>query len=714
MSFDQKVIIKENYFEMLSFQLDYAKHLSAEEINSMIESHKLAGFSLDNINKFFSSGLSNMENDSQGKGTRKFASKKVSHFGASPQQNQAEKKESVTLAKLFDSLAFLTQSIAIQIITLTKSIYSLNYIIATMFDQQISPYLEKNFMETCQKYIVDNIKDNYTNKESNIKHIISKIIQSPTERKISLLNEITKAERKTFTKDIRTKILVARALYKHSPNEETVSLMASTEYKDLTKKLYELDKQLTPQLKEENPSVYSYLLLEKEELLIMSPDSRVDILLKLYEHQNATGFISEAVMAQICAAALISEYLCLFQPDLWKNDIFQCDHPAEKFTVACPAAKSMIVPPDQEKDRIQLRGYCSTRYFTEYGMIYLIQAAMETCKKGTLFELSTRIHSLLNPILLHRHLWYVLQKHYITGQLSWKISGQMYTASDRMLGLYYKVEYPDKGVFIYREFEQLNLWQVSARLQKSSQIYADGKEVQVVTEGLELDKNKFNDPNKYYVHVKFLTQYFTPEEKTKRITVFEQNHNISQFYFDIPYSKDAQSGLEHCSLKRTIFTLPHPLPYLVNRVFIPPKNIETIIFSPIEYAVQNLQSQVGKIQEACVRVRAELDAAQRDLLAGKPQGEIQSMKELQPLIQGSLLVQVNEGPEKMAEVFLTGEENPHQGELRSTFRDFIEANSLAVKLHGELVMRYPIYSVLQEELELGLSKLTSKLQQYLK
>ena len=714
MALDQNIIIKKNFFEMLSFQLEYAKHLTDDEVKAIIDAHKMSGFSLDNINKFFAGGISKMEKEGEGKETRKFASKKMSHASISSQKNQAQSQEYTTITKIFDTLAFLTQSIAIYTITLAKSIYSLNYIIATMFDKQISPYLEKDFMETSQEFIVKNIKDNYTNKESNIKHIISKIIQYPTERKINLLNEITKAERKELRKDVRTKILVARALYKHSPTEETVELMAATEYKDLCKKIYDLDAQLTPQLKAENPSVYSYLLLEKEELLIMSPDSRVDILLKLYEHQNATGFISEAVMAQICAAALISEYLCLFQPDLWKKDIFQCNHPAEKFTVACPAAISMIVPQDQEKDRIVLRGYCTTKYFTEYGMIYLVQAAMETCKKGTLFELSTRIHSILNPILLHRHLWYVLQKHYITGQLSWKISGQMYTASDRMLGLYYKVEYPDKGVFIYREFEQLNLWQVSARLQKSSQIYAGGKEVQVVTEGLELDKNKFNDPNKYYVHVKFLTQYFTPEEKTKRITVFEQNHNISQFYFDIPYSKDAQSGLEHCSLKRTIFTLPHPLPYLVNRVFIPPKNIETIIFSPIEYAVQNLQSQVGKIQEACVRVRAELDAAQRDMLAGKPQGEIQSMKELQPLIQGSLLVQVNEGPEKMAEVFLTGEENPHQGELRSTFRDFIEANTLAVKLHGELVMRYPMYSVLQEELELGLSKLTSKLQQFLK
>ena len=142
---------------------------------------------------------------------------------------------------------------------------------------------------------------------------------------------------------------------------------------------------------------------------------------------------------------------------------------------------------------------------------------------------------------------------------------------------------------------------------------------------------------------------------------------------------------------------------------VPKENIEKITFEPIEYAVQNLQSQVSKIREACARVRLELQAV-------KPgdDTQVQSFKELQPLIQGSLLVQVNEGPEKMAEVFLTGDENVHQAELREVFRDFISANTYAVKLHGEMVMKFPVYAVLQEELELGLSKLTSKLQQYLK
>ena len=65
------------------------------------------------------------------------------------------------------------------------------------------------------------------------------------------------------------------------------------------------------------------------------------MLLQLYEHQNAPGFKSDAVMAQLCAAALVSEYLSFFERT--PEEFFHSKHPAEKFTVACSAAKTMIV-----------------------------------------------------------------------------------------------------------------------------------------------------------------------------------------------------------------------------------------------------------------------------------------------------------------------------------------------------------------------------------
>ena len=84
-------------------------------------------------------------------------------------------------------------------------------------------------------------------------------------------------------------------------------------------------------------------------------------------------------------------------------------------------------------------------------------------------------------------------------------------------------------------------------------------------------------------------------------------------------------------------------------------------------------------------------------------------------MQGSLLVQVNEGPKRIAEIFLSDEEeNEDKQELRNTFRLFLKVNSIAVKMHSNYVIKNPIYAVLQEELESALNRITSALQPYLK
>jgi hypothetical protein len=202
------------------------------------------------------------------------------------------------------------------------------------------------------------------------------------------------------------------------------------------------------------------------------------------------------------------------------------------------------------------------------------------------------------------------------------------------------------------------------------------------------------DPENYYIHVKAVDQYFTAEERRERMSVFEQNHDVKRFYFDLPFSKSAQASIEHCWLKRTIFTLPHPIPYLNFRVQVPLENIQKFEYSPIEYCCQNLQSQIDKINEAIVR---------------------EDYKALQPLLQGSLVVQVNEGPQKMAEVFLAGAaENQHTMNLRAIFRLFLETNRRGVVAHETYAQKNPVYVTLQEVLDQGLKRLRTALQPFLK
>ena len=81
-----------------------------------------------------------------------------------------------------------------------------------------------------------------------------------------------------------------------------------------------------------------------------------------------------------------------------------------------------------------------------------------------------------------------------------------------------------------------------------------------------------------------------------------QNHNVNRFYFGLPFFKDSKDSIENCWLKRTIITLPNPVPYLVSRIVIPPeKGIQVIEYSPIEYSCR---LKTGLFRLFCQRDRS--------------------------------------------------------------------------------------------------------------
>jgi hypothetical protein len=512
-----------------------------------------------------------------------------------------------------------------------------------------------------------------------------------------LLDLLLEMEAKACRSANRSIALITRACAKtHCPSTVLPLLKRTTQfYGVLIRALIEIDDNLvSTDLKASNPDIYSDLLMRKAELVARSPDARVRILLELMQFHVTQKYLSEAVSAQLTAAAVVAEYLL----KLGRVPADLHDKVAAKsFAIACPSAGSEECPPEVADDLPNIRGFCTSQYFSEYGLIYLFSTAMETCKRAQLFELSGKIQMLLSPIAVFRRLWHVVQKHFAGGGFQWQIIEALATKSDRSFGNYYRIEFPDRRVFIYRETAFANLWQVSERLKKSAEFYANGRPVEIVNEGEKLTEAALSkDCEKYCVHVKAVAQNFSKSERKKRVTPFEQNHNVDEFYFDIPLSKSAQASIEHCWLRRTVFKLPHPIPYIVKRVEIPPQNIRQFEFSPIEYSCQNLELQIDRIEEAMVR---------KDFGA------------LQPLIQGSLLTAVNEGPKKMAEVFLTGDEGSeneeHRIQLRALFRQFIRANSLAVVMHSDHAHQNPVFAVLQEELEIGLNRLSSTLQPYL-
>jgi hypothetical protein len=594
----------------------------------------------------------------------------------------------------FARMCFCVQTVMIALIRKHTGVHVLNGIIAPMCHQDIAPLLRPAFASAVRESLEREGAVIFSDPSSKVKDIVKWMLKDINAENAGAIERLVEIEAANFPSINRMTALITRALG-NGELAKRIAPFLPPRFGDRPAKILAVNERLSStELKTGNPEVYADLLLEKAELLAPSPDARVAVLLQLVAYHTERRYYSEAVIAQLTAAALVAEYL---QRLGRIPHYFPGDSAARCLATACPSAVSEECPASILADFPTIGGFCGSKQFSEYGLIFLIRTAIDACKRGQLYELSTKIRAILSPIAEQRGLWYVMKLQFETGKFAWQVIAKMSSVDDRTLGSYYRVQFQDKGNFIYRETRITNLWEFLNGVKLSAAYYANGRAVEVVNEGEELDSTAL-DPEKYYVHVKAVTQYFTPAERDHRVTVFEQNHNVSAFYFDVPVSKSAQASIEHCFLRRTVFQLPHPMPYIVKRVEVPPDHISRVMFTPIQNSCQQLQGQVTKIREALARAEY-----------GK----------LQMLMQGSLLVQVNEGPKKMAEVFLSGGDDEakdaveYRVELRKTYREFLAALADAVVLHSQYAKKMPVWTALQENLEAGLLTLTSALQPYL-
>lgn len=121
-------------------------------------------------------------------------------------------------------------------------------------------------------------------------------------------------------------------------------------------------------------------------------------------------------------------------------------------------------------------------------------------------------------------------------------------------------------------------------------------------------------------------------------------------------------------MKKTIITTEFHFPYLLKRIPVTQK--KDILITPIEIAISALQERITKLNQ-------ELS------LEGGP-----SSKTLSHVLQGSVMVTVNEGTLTYAKVFLG---NPSQypqhfvEELRDTFLQFFSTCQKALMINSKLI-----------------------------
>ena len=427
------------------------------------------------------------------------------------------------------------------------------------------------------------------------------------------------------------------------------------------------------------------LLFTRFKLFRRCPDLQLKILNEIAEFNLKKNNKMEYVTTLLLKAALILEYSCISGTI---PNVFSLEHCSSVFMKICPLAclcqsSNMIlrIPP-------AMQVFATGSEFTQIGYIDTLQTIINYCLNEKMFNMATSMVDFLWPVLEYNRFYNECTNVFSTvAQIVEEAKKNPPENSEIMQEHYFRVALmgeifgEENGKeFVYHTNRVTRVFDVSNQIINEYNEVYDGKIQNYQAAGGKID------PSYGYIDVTFIEPY-----KTQEIDSIGAVHLANRFYFDTPFvpgSNKPQGTVETQWLRRTIIETAIALPCLLHRVETIPTKKRIKNFEPIEVAYKQIKSRTKLIEDAI---------------------NSNDYRSIQQLLHGSLLVQVNEGPAKMAEVFLTKEDKRNE-KLKEAFNLFIEANEKGVKKHGEWTEKNPTFEALQTELESGLESLKEKIQ----
>uniref|UniRef100_A0A8C2ZUK8 Dedicator of cytokinesis 8 n=1 Tax=Cyclopterus lumpus TaxID=8103 RepID=A0A8C2ZUK8_CYCLU len=401
---------------------------------------------------------------------------------------------------------------------------------------------------------------------------------------------------------------------------------------------------------QEDPEMLMDLMYRIAKGYQTSPDLRLTWLQNMAEKHNNRKCYTESAMCLVHAAALVAEYLSMLEDHKYLPVGSVTFQNISTNVLEESAVSDDILSPDED-------GVCSGRYFTESGLVGLLEQAAELFSNGCLFEAVNEVYKIILPIL--ELLFFSLQGH------------------KRMFGTYFRVGFYgakfgdlDEWEFIYKEPGITHLPEISHRLENFySQCFGEDALV-MIKDSTPVDRKQLN-PSKAYIQITYVEPFFDDYEMKDRLTNFEKNFNLRRFMYTTPFTKSGRprGELNEQYKRKTILTTMHAFPYIKTRINVIQK--EEFDLTPIEVAIEDMQK---KTRELAVATHREQPDA----------------KMLQMLLQGSVGATVNQGPLEVAQVFLN--EIPadpklfrHHNKLRLCFKEFIMRCGEAVEKNKHLI-----------------------------
>uniref|UniRef100_A0A3B4UGN3 Dedicator of cytokinesis 8 n=1 Tax=Seriola dumerili TaxID=41447 RepID=A0A3B4UGN3_SERDU len=419
---------------------------------------------------------------------------------------------------------------------------------------------------------------------------------------------------------------------------------------------------------QEDPEMLMDLMYRIAKGYQTSPDLRLTWLQNMAEKHSNRKCYTESAMCLVHAAALVAEYLSMLEDHKYLpvgSVTFQNISPN---VLEESAVSDDILSPDED-------GVCSGRYFTEAGLVGLLEQAAELFSNGGLYEAVNEVYKIIIPILeAHRDFRKLGSTH---DKLQRAFDNILQKGHKRMFGTYFRVGFYgakfgdlDEREFIYKEPGITHLPEISHRLENFYSQCMGEDTLVMIKDSTPVDRKQLN-PNKAYIQITYVEPYFDDYEMKDRLTNFEKNFNLRRFMYTTPFTKSGRprGELNEQYKRKTILTTMHAFPYVKTRINVIQK--EEFDLTPIEVAIEDMQK---KTRELAVATHREQPDA----------------KMLQMLLQGSVGATVNQGPLEVAQVFLN--EIPadpklfrHHNKLRLCFKEFIMRCGEAVEKNKHLI-----------------------------
>ncbi|NWW06375.1 DOCK8 protein, partial [Oreocharis arfaki] len=419
---------------------------------------------------------------------------------------------------------------------------------------------------------------------------------------------------------------------------------------------------------QEDPEMLMDLMYRIAKGYQTSPDLRLTWLQNMAEKHTKRKCYTEAAMCLVHAAALVAEYLSMLEDRNYLPVGSVSFQNISSNVLEESAVSDDVLSPDED-------GICSGRYFSENGLVGLLEQAAELFSTGGLYETVNEVYKIVIPILeAHRDFRKLTLTH---SKLQKAFDSIINKGQKRMFGTYFRVGFYgykfgdlDEQEFVYKEPAITKLPEISHRLEGFyGQCFGEDA-VEVIKDSAPVDKRKL-DPNKAYIQITFVEPYFDEYEMKDRVTYFEKNFNICRFMYTTPFTMDGRprGELSEQYKRNTILTTMHAFPYIKTRINVIQR--EEFILTPIEVAIEDMRKKTQELTAATYQ-------------------EPPDAKMLQMVLQGSVGATVNQGPLEVAQVFLA--EIPadpklyrHHNKLRLCFKEFIMRCGEAVEKNKHLI-----------------------------